>query len=235
MRADLKFRLTPGAARKLGVSWARPGLYAGVDEAGRGPLAGPVVAAAVMLDESRPIRGLRDSKQLTRARREALYDEVRAKALCSCVAEASVEEIDTLNILQATLLAMQRAVQGLRLRPQHVLIDGNRLPRLEMPADAIVQGDAKVAAIAAASILAKVHRDRLCESLDAQFPHYGFAGHKGYATAAHLSALREHGACAQHRRSFAPVAAALGLLPVQTVLLLDVPSQDGTVSGCEPP
>lgn len=236
MRADLKFRLTPSLARKLGVSWARPGLFAGVDEAGRGPLAGPVVAAAVMLDDTRPIKGLRDSKQLTRARREALYDEVRAKALCSCVAEASVEEIDTLNILQATLLAMQRAVQGLRLRPHHVLIDGNRLPRLEMPADSIVQGDTKVAAIAAASILAKVHRDRLCESLDAQFPHYGFAGHKGYATAAHLSALREHGACPQHRRSFAPVASVLGLLPVQAVLLLDEPpTAVGPVSETWPP
>ena len=218
MPTEPKHRLTPGLARRLGLTWARPGLFAGVDEAGRGPLAGPVVAAAVILDDLRPIKGLRDSKQLTPARRETLYDEIRAKALCSCVAEASVEEIDALNILQATLLAMQRAVRGLRLRPHHVLVDGNRLPMLEMTADAIVKGDAKVAAISAASILAKVHRDRLCQALHAQYPHYGFAGHKGYSTAAHLSALREHGACPHHRRSFAPVAEVLVRVSVQIEL-----------------
>ncbi|WP_054022311.1 ribonuclease HII [Piscinibacter sakaiensis] len=185
------------------------GLLAGVDEAGRGPLAGPVVAAAVILDERRPVRGLRDSKQLSALRREALADEIRAKALCCSVAEASVEEIDRLNILQATLLAMRRAVLGLRLRPQHVLIDGNRTPVLELSVEAVVQGDAKVAAIAAASILAKVHRDQLCAALHAAHPQYGFALHKGYSTAAHLQALREHGACEHHRRSFAPVAEAL--------------------------
>ena len=187
----------------------RPGLLAGVDEAGRGPLAGPVVAAAVILDELAPIKGLRDSKVLTARARERLFDEIRARALCCSIAQASVEEIDTLNILQATLLAMQRAVDGLRLRPHKVLVDGNRLPVLTMSAQAIVKGDAKVRAISAASILAKVYRDRLCQELHAQHPEYGFGGHKGYPTAAHLAALRAHGPCSQHRRSFAPVRALL--------------------------
>ncbi len=146
--------------------WEQPALVAGVDEAGRGPLAGPVVAAAVILDERQPIAGLADSKKLSAARRDQLYDEIRAKALCCCVAQASVEEIDRLNILQATLLAMQRAVAGLRLKPGLVLVDGNRLPLLEMRAEAIVKGDAKVASISAASILAKVTRDRGLELLD---------------------------------------------------------------------
>jgi ribonuclease HII len=190
---------------QLGLAWRGPGLMAGVDEAGRGPLAGPVVAAAVMLDELQPIKGLADSKTLSPRRRERLYDEIRAKALCCSVAEASAQEIDALNILQATLLAMRRAVEGLRLVPHLVLVDGNRLPVLKMPAQAIVKGDAKVQAIAAASILAKVHRDRLCEALHERYPHYGFAAHKGYPTAEHLQALRTHGACAEHRRSFAPV------------------------------
>ncbi len=185
-----------------------PGLFAGVDEAGRGPLAGPVVAAAVILDELAPIRGLNDSKLLGARVRERLFDEIRAKALCCSIAQASVAEIDTLNILQATLLAMRRAVDGLRLRPHKVLVDGNRLPLLTMPAEAIVRGDAIVQAISAASILAKVHRDRLCLELHAQHPQYGFDGHKGYATPAHLAALRAHGACVQHRRSFAPVRKA---------------------------
>jgi ribonuclease HII len=184
------------------------GLLVGVDEAGRGPLAGPVVAAAVMLDERAPIRGLADSKLLTRRARERLYDEILAKALCCRVAQASVDEIDRLNILQATLLAMQRAVDGLRLRPHLVVVDGNRAPALPMPVRTIVQGDAKVACISAASILAKVHRDRLCAELHAQHPQYGFDGHKGYATKAHLEALRTHGPCPQHRRSFAPVREA---------------------------
>ena len=187
----------------------RPGLLAGVDEAGRGPLAGPVVAAAVILDELAPIKGLRDSKVLTARARERLFDEIRARALCCSIAQASVEEIDTLNILQATVLAMQRAVDGLRLRPHKVLVDGNRLPVLTMSAQAIVKGDAKVRAISAASILAKVYRDRLCQELHAQHPEYGFGGHKGYPTSAHLAALRAHGPCAQHRRSFAPVRALL--------------------------
>ena len=196
-------------AEQLGLVFDTPGLTAGVDEAGRGPLAGPVVAAAVILDELAPIKGLNDSKVLTARTRERLFDEIRAKALCCCIAQASVEEIDALNILQATLLAMRRAVEGLRLRPHKVLVDGNRLPTLPMPAEAIVKGDSKVKAISAASILAKVHRDRLCLELHAQHPQYGFDGHKGYPTPAHLAALREHGACPQHRRSFAPVRAAL--------------------------
>ena len=193
----------------IGLYLDRPGLVAGVDEAGRGPLAGPVVAAAVILDDLAPIKGLRDSKVLTERARERLFDEIRARALCCSIAQASVEEIDTLNILQATLLAMQRAVDGLRLRPHKVLVDGNRLPTLTMAAQAIVKGDAKVRAISAASILAKVHRDRLCQELHAQHPEYGFGGHKGYPTAAHLAALRTHGPCVQHRRSFAPVRALL--------------------------
>ncbi len=188
--------------------WETPALVAGVDEAGRGPLAGPVVAAAVILDDCQPIAGLADSKKLSAARREALYDEIRAKALCCSIAQASVEEIDRLNILQATLLAMQRAVAGLRLKPGLVLVDGNRLPLLDMRAEAIVKGDAKVAAISAASILAKVTRDRGLQQLDRQFPHYGFARHKGYGTAEHLQALRLHGPGPEHRRSFAPVAEA---------------------------
>jgi ribonuclease HII len=188
--------------------WAAPGLMAGVDEAGRGPLAGPVVAAAVILDERQPIEGLADSKTLTALRRERLYDEIRAKALCCAIGEASVEEIDRLNILKATLLAMQRAVQGLRLKPVRVLVDGNQLPVLDVLAEAVVKGDALVPAISAASILAKVHRDRWCGQIHAQFPQYGFDAHKGYGTAAHLEALRLHGACAWHRQSFAPVRAA---------------------------
>lgn len=188
------------------LPWHPPGLVAGVDEAGRGPLAGPVVAAAVILDDLHPIAGLADSKKLTPARREKLYDEIRAKALCCSIAEASVEEIDQLNILQATMLAMRRAVMGLRLKPVMVLIDGNRLPTLDIQAEAIVKGDALVPAISAASILAKVHRDRWCVQVHEEFPQYGFAGHKGYGTAVHMAALREHGACVHHRRSFAPVA-----------------------------
>ncbi|MBL0918210.1 MAG: ribonuclease HII [Hydrogenophaga sp.] len=197
-------------AEQVPLVWDAPGLVAGVDEAGRGPLAGPVVAAAVILDELHPIKGLADSKQLSPARRAALYDEIRAKALCCCVAEASVEEIDTLNILQATMLAMRRAVQGLRLKPVKVLVDGNRLPPLDVLAEAIVQGDAKVQAISAASILAKVTRDRLLDELHTQHPLYGFDRHKGYGTAQHLAALREHGPLPVHRRSFAPVAQAWG-------------------------
>ena len=197
------------APEQASLPWHPPGLVAGVDEAGRGPLAGPVVAAAVILDDLHPIAGLADSKKLTAARREALFDEIRARALCCSIAEASVEEIDRLNILQATLLAMRRAVMGLRLKPKMVLVDGNRLPMLDMPAEAIVKGDALVPAISAASILAKVHRDRWCVQVDEQYPQYGFAGHKGYGTALHMAALREHGACIHHRRSFAPVARVL--------------------------
>ena len=189
--------------------WDLPGLIAGVDEAGRGPLAGPVVAAAVILDDLNPIKGLNDSKKLTAKQREKLFDEIRAKALCCSVAQASVEEIDQLNILQATLLAMRRAVEGLRLKPAKVLVDGNRLPTLDVLSEAIVKGDATVPAISAASILAKVTRDRWCAELDAQHPEYGFASHKGYGTAEHLAALQAHGACPQHRKTFAPVTAVL--------------------------
>jgi ribonuclease HII len=196
-------------AEQVSLSWDTPGLLAGVDEAGRGPLAGPVVAAAVILDDRNPIRGLADSKVLTARRRDQLFDEIRAKALCCSVAEASAQEVDTLNILQATLLAMRRAVEGLRLKPALVLVDGNRLPALSMRAEAIVKGDSKVAAISAASILAKVTRDRWCAELDAQYPQYGFAGHKGYGTAEHLLALQTYGACPQHRKSFSPVARVL--------------------------
>lgn len=180
-------------------------LVAGVDEVGRGPLCGPVVTAAVILDPAAPIRGLNDSKKLSQARREALFDEICDKALAWCIARAEVAEIDQLNILQATLLAMQRAVAGLAVVPRLALIDGNRCPRLQVPSAAVVGGDGKVPAIAAASILAKVSRDReMCE-LDRLYPGYGIAGHKGYPTPEHLGALQRLGPADIHRRSFAPV------------------------------
>lgn len=188
---------------------AAQGLLAGVDEAGRGPLAGPVVAAAVILDELKPIRGLADSKVLSPGRREKLYDQVLARALCVSVGQASVDEIDRLNILQATLLAMRRAVEGLRLVPRLVLVDGNQVPVLKMQVSAIVKGDATVPAISAASIVAKVHRDRQCAELHLRFPDYGFGAHKGYPTPEHLAALQRHGPCVEHRRSFAPVRRCL--------------------------
>ena len=181
------------------------GLMAGVDEVGRGPLAGPVVAAAVILDERLLIRGLNDSKLLTAPTRERLSIEIRKKALCFSIGEATVDEIDRLNILQAALLAMRRAVDGLRLTPEVVVVDGNQLPKVPMACRAIVGGDARVRAISAASIVAKVHRDRLCNDLHDEHPEYGFASHKGYSTPEHLDALRRHGACRHHRRSFAPV------------------------------
>jgi len=168
-----------------------------------------VVAAAVILDDRKPIQGLADSKKLSAKRREALFDEIRAKALCCSIAQASVQEIDQLNILQATLLAMRRAVLGLRLLPKLVLVDGNRLPVLEMRAEAIVKGDVTVPSISAASILAKVSRDRWCVEYHQLFPHYGFAQHKGYGTAEHLVALRQHGPCPEHRRTFRPVTELL--------------------------
>ena len=197
------------AMQQAALRWDIPGLVAGVDEAGRGPLAGPVVAAAVILDAQNPINGLTDSKKLTPLRRDAFFNEIRAKALCCSIATASVEEIDQLNILQATLLAMRRAVEGLRLTPFRVLVDGNQLPVLRIQAEAIVKGDALVPAISAASILAKVHRDRLCADMDQRYPHYGFGKHKGYGTAEHLAALQEHGACEQHRKTFRPVTNVL--------------------------
>ena len=196
----------PAVFKQSTLSWDLPGLVAGVDEAGRGPLAGPVVAAAVILDDLHPIKGLADSKVLTPRRREMLFDEIRARALCCSIAHASVEEIEQLNILQATLLAMRRAVEGLRLKPMLVLVDGNRLPVLSMRAEAIVKGDALVSAISAASILAKVQRDHWCAEIDKAYPQYGFARHKGYGTAEHLAALKVYGACPLHRRTFRPVA-----------------------------
>jgi ribonuclease HII len=185
-----------------------PGL-AGVDEVGRGPLAGDVVAAAVILDPARPIAGLRDSKKLSPARRERLSVQIMEQALAWSLGRASVAEIDRLNILQASLLAMHRAVQGLNPQPAYVLVDGNRLPRWAYAAEPVVGGDDRVPAIAAASILAKVQRDRELSDLDRQYPGYGFAAHKGYPTRAHLQALRELGVTPAHRRSFAPVRALL--------------------------
>ena len=181
----------------------------GVDEAGRGPLAGPVTAAAVMLDPGRPIDGLRDSKKLSAAARERLADEIRERAVAWCVAEASVAEIDQLNILQATMLAMQRAVAGLGRAPDDVMVDGNRCPNWAWRSQAVVKGDDKIAAIAAASILAKTTRNQFMCRLHDEYPAYGFARHMGYGTAAHLDALKAHGACPQHRRSFAPVKLVL--------------------------
>lgn len=183
-------------------------IIAGVDEAGRGPLAGPVAAAAVILDAAQPINGLADSKQLSAATREKLAAEIRKRSCAWSVAFASVAEIDRLNILQASLLAMQRAVAGLALAPTLVLVDGNRAPILPCTARAIVRGDATEAAISAASILAKVARDALLDELDGVYPAYGFARHKGYPTPAHLAALAAHGPCPVHRMSFAPVRAA---------------------------
>ena len=198
----------PARFEQLGLQFVAPGLVAGVDEAGRGPLAGPVVAAAVILDDLQPIRGLADSKVLSPRTRERLYDEIRARALCCSIASASAAEIDQINILQATMLAMKRAVEGLRILPHRVVVDGNRVPVLRVPVEALVKGDALMPAISAASILAKVERDRLCDALHAAHPAYGFATHKGYPTPEHLQALRAHGPCPEHRRSFAPVREA---------------------------
>jgi ribonuclease HII len=181
----------------------------GVDEAGCGPLAGPVFAAAVILDPARPIRGLRDSKILPADTREKLADRIRERALSWAVAQASVEEIDAINILQARLLAMRRAVDALSIEPGHVLVDGNQLPKLRFTCEAVVRGDAKVAAISAASILAKTARDALMKALHAEHPHYGFDQHVGYATPQHLASLATHGASPIHRRTFAPVRAAI--------------------------
>lgn len=207
-----KKSLPPEQAPLFGTEVPR-GLLAGVDEAGRGPLAGPVVAAAVILDERQPIAGLADSKQLSPARREALHDQIRAQALCCSVAMATVAEVDEHNILQATLLAMRRAVDALRLKPALVRIDGNRLPVLSVRAEAVVRGDQTVPEISAASIVAKVTRDRLMMELHERFPQYGFDRHKGYGTDFHLAALRAYGPCEAHRRSFEPVASVAHLGP----------------------
>lgn len=181
------------------------GRVAGVDEAGRGPLAGPVVAGAVILDLENPVAGLKDSKCLTASRRERLFDEIKEKALAWSVAYASVDEIDSINILQASMLAMRRAVDALLPTAEYALIDGNRCPELSCPARAIIKGDSRVAAISAASILAKVTRDREMQSLDAKYPGYGLAQHKGYPVRAHIEALEMLGASPVHRRSYAPV------------------------------
>ncbi|MBD3670714.1 MAG: ribonuclease HII [Gammaproteobacteria bacterium] len=181
------------------------GLVAGVDEVGRGPLAGPVVAAAVILDPSRPIAGLTDSKKLTERRREALYEEIQAKALAWAIGRAEVGEIDRINILQASLLAMSRAVEGLEPAPQHALVDGNKIPTLPCSAEAIIKGDLTEPCISAASILAKVTRDREMVEMDSRYPGYGLASHKGYPSKQHLLALEELGVSQIHRRSFAPV------------------------------
>nr|WP_222941246.1 ribonuclease HII [Erwinia aphidicola] len=184
-------------------------LIAGVDEVGRGPLVGAVVTAAVILDPARPIIGLADSKKLSEKRRLALFDEIVEKALSWSLGRAEPEEIDQLNILHATMLAMQRAVAGLHLTPDFVLIDGNRCPPLPMPSQAVVKGDSLVREISAASIIAKVTRDREMAQLDLLYPEYGFAQHKGYPTALHMEKLTQHGVTPQHRRSFAPVRNAL--------------------------
>lgn len=208
-RMSTRLAAADAVGQQFAFDWGQAGLVAGVDEAGRGPLAGPVVAAAVILDECQPIDGLADSKTLRAGTRARLFDAIRARALCWSVGVASVEEIDRLNILQATLLAMQRAVAGLRLRPSLVLVDGNRLPVLPMRAEAVVRGDATVEAIAAASIVAKVTRDQWMDKIHLAYPAYGFDRHRGYGTAQHLRALRLYGPTPWHRRSFAPVAQAL--------------------------
>lgn len=186
-------------------------MICGVDEAGRGPLAGAVVAAAVVLDPNNPIKGLNDSKKLSEKKRVALELEIKEKALYWCVAESSPQEIDQLNILWASMLAMKRAIEGLDVVPSKALIDGNRNPDVDIPCEAIVGGDGKEECIGAASILAKVERDRQLVKLDCEFPQYGFAKHKGYPTKAHREALIEHGPIEQHRQSFGPVRAAMDL------------------------
>jgi ribonuclease HII len=202
-------RAAAAAADQSGLAFDSPDeLVCGVDEAGRGPLAGPVVAAAVILDPQHRILGLDDSKVLSAKKREELYTKIVEHALAWCVASASVEEIDTLNILHATMLAMKRAVEGLKIVPTLAKIDGNRCPVLSVRSEAIVGGDALVPSISAASILAKVTRDRMLLELHQTFPHYGFDAHAGYGTPQHLAALREHGPCEHHRRSFAPVREA---------------------------
>ncbi|EMF8898307.1 ribonuclease HII [Vibrio parahaemolyticus] len=186
-------------------------LIAGVDEVGRGPLVGDVVTAAVILDPNNPIEGLNDSKKLSEKKRLALLPEIKEKALAWAVGRCSPEEIDELNILQATMVAMQRAIAGLKVQPDLVLIDGNRCPELPMDSQAVVKGDLRVAEISAASIIAKVVRDQEMEELDKQYPQFGFAKHKGYPTKAHFEAIEQHGVISEHRKSFKPIKKALGL------------------------
>ncbi len=204
--------------QRLPPTVSLPGLCCGVDEAGRGPLAGPVFAAAVILDPQHPIEGLADSKQLSEARRDFLAVQIRTHALAWSIAQASATEIDQHNILQATWLAMQRAVEGLQVRPAGVLVDGNRAPAFGLPVQCIVQGDVHVAAISAASILAKTARDAVLVALHAAHPAYGFDRHKGYPTAAHRAVLARLGPCPEHRRSFAPVRAVLGMKVVTSAV-----------------
>lgn len=233
----------PGKAAKAAAAEAQLGLspsprrLCGVDEAGRGPLAGPVFAAAVVLDPARPIEGLADSKILTAARREALFDEIRSRAMAWHIAFATVEEIDTLNILHATMLAMQRAVHGLAacgIAPDLVQVDGNRCPHVPYPVEAVIKGDATVQAISAASILAKVARDRELVALHAQYPEYGFDSHVGYGTPQHLLALARFGATPHHRRSFAPVREALLRGPLGADAMLPVGELDAAAAGLRP-
>ena len=233
--ADAAAASAPGSSRARGGRLSPQGaldfnspldIVCGVDEAGRGPLAGPVVAAAVILDPKRRIRGLDDSKALSAKKREALYEKIVERSLSYCVASASVEEIDRLNILHATMLAMKRAVEGLSLTPTLARIDGNRCPELSVRSEAVIGGDALVPAISAASILAKVTRDRMLLELHARFPAYGFDAHAGYGTPQHLAALAEHGPCEHHRRSFAPVRAAFARLGIGTA----VPASAGAIA-----
>lgn len=232
MTATKTVRRKPAAAAVAGES-AQPGfdfgspqdIVCGVDEAGRGPLAGPVVAAAVILDPKRRIRGLDDSKALSAKKREELYEKIIERSLAYCVASASVDEIDSLNILHATMLAMRRAVEGLAIVPTLVKIDGNRCPVLPMRSEAIVGGDALVSCISAASILAKVTRDRMLLELHQDFPMYGFNAHAGYGTPQHLAALFEHGPCEHHRRSFAPVREAQAKRGLRVTLPGDRPAR----------
>lgn len=204
----------------------------GVDEAGRGPLAGPVVAAAVILDPARPIKGLNDSKVLSAKVREALYEQIVERAMAFSIAEASVAEIDEINILHATMLAMRRAVEGLSITPELALIDGNRCPTLPIRAEAVIGGDALIDSISAASILAKVTRDRLLHEMHQQHPEYGFAAHMGYGTPQHLAALMAHGPCGHHRRSFAPVRQAWERVR-QVVPQIGVPAASSIVLGAD--
>ncbi|WP_133648500.1 ribonuclease HII [Paraburkholderia flava] len=222
-------------ASQSGLDFDKPDdIVCGVDEAGRGPLAGPVVASAVILDPKRPILGLDDSKVLSAKKREELYEKIVERSLAYCVASASVEEIDTINILHATMLAMKRAVEGLAIVPTLAKIDGNRCPQLSVRSVAIVGGDALVPSISAASILAKVTRDRMLLELHQTFPLYGFNAHAGYGTPQHLAALREHGPCEHHRRSFAPVreahlrlaGGAMGATVRVVTVALDTPDDD---------
>ncbi|SEI94134.1 ribonuclease HII [Paraburkholderia diazotrophica] len=230
-------------AKQTGLDFSSPeDIICGVDEAGRGPLAGPVVAAAVILDPTKPrIRGLDDSKALTAKKREELYDKIIERSLAYCVASASVEEIDTLNILHATMLAMKRAIEGLNVAPTLAKIDGNRCPILSIRSEAIISGDALVPCISAASILAKVTRDRMLLELHQTFPMYGFDAHVGYSTPQHLLALREHGPCEHHRRSFAPVRDAyvrLGMavdLPDDVVIVPPVTDDDVLIADDSAP